>query len=323
MWCCVAGVPRRAPRLSKPSSLSPVSEEKTSGATPLSRPASAAGVITTPTRRLPETKSKRSKIDLDAPSILNGRHETDSQRARPYSPPAAYTPPDSPSPPQSPDAVGLGHSTDVRQPSAKRRKLRDDSIVKTPRKYGDDLGSSQSPILTPSHKKTPGLRTPRSAGKYKRTLDVSYPEDRDESEPGLNNTASPVRDSGSSRSTLMDKFEATYQDLTRVPGQTGTQDEIEEDSIFDSLQTTNSQAHEYSTGLNSEHVLLYPPVGSPYVSVTGTDGSRVYLKLRPAAKYGGRGQKHDSKRTPLPHAQLLTVPFDVLRNFVEEEVGRK
>lgn len=77
----------------------------------------------------------------------------------------------------------------------------------------------------------------------------------------------------------------------------------------------------FSSQFSRVHVLDRVPAG-PYVSVTSSEGERVYLRLRDGGADSVTGKKggHQVKgiRT---WKHLLTVPFSQLKARVEEEVG--
>ena len=73
--------------------------------------------------------------------------------------------------------------------------------------------------------------------------------------------------------------------------------------------------------LSHLHVLSRPPAG-PHVSVTSSEGERVYLRLKDAGVGGKSGSGRGRSQTPTRvWKQLLSVPFAELKSSVLEEVS--
>ena len=208
---------------------------------------------------------------------------------RTYSPPSPYSLSPSPSSPHSPTESGRG---------SKRRKL--DGVGQfSPRESPSSKYGGRDPDSRRGHQSGSGLfktpirdegqrkrTTPDSASRYKRSLDLSQLEARDTSPP--------------SRGSIMDQFEATYRSLKSKPIDPAEGEDL--DGLFDEpnsphpsdydLPSQDSKPHEYSSATPTRrqqhsHVLTRAPPG-PHITVTGSDGSRVYLRIKSEAKYGRR-----------------------------------
>lgn len=103
--------------------------------------------------------------------------------------------------------------------------------------------------------------TPLSSSKYHRTLEPSV--------------LSPGKESPKTSSvSVMDRFNAVYQSLTSKPMNEQWDSELQVASVLDITSGSHSQGV-----LHSSDVLRRAPA-CPYITVTGSDGERVYLKLR-------------------------------------------
>ena len=84
----------------------------------------------------------------------------------------------------------------------------------------------------------------------------------------------------------MERFDAVYQSLTSQPkeeeeeeGMADDWDEELQGEVSSPVLERLSGSRSKGASLSSSSVLTRAPAG-PYVTVTGSDGSRVYLKLR-------------------------------------------
>lgn len=123
-----------------------------------------------------------------------------------------------------------------------------------------------------------------------------------------------------SSNALLERFEATYR-LLKQPVLSQMDDcDNSGDEALDSFDDSSDVKHRSSlvshSRLQSHRILKRAPLGA-YVTVTSSEGDRVYLRLKSEekAKKSQRGLSH----TP-SGLQLLTVPFSQLRDSVEEEV---
>ena len=228
----------------------------------------------------------------------------------PYSPPSPYSLPSSPSPTDfssHDDHHSVGRSPKRRKrDSCHPRGIGQDltraetrGSLTAPESQGNKMGSHwSSPMKTPSRsssragdRPTP-TPTPPSASRYKRALDPS------QLEPGHSSTTPSRRD------FLMDQFEDTYRALktaptggvtshTLSPKPTMDVDGLYEDPHSPLTADPNSQSVSYSSASSQlqrhSHVLTRAPPGL-HVTVTSSDGTRVYLRLKSGSKFGGRGE---------------------------------
>ena len=199
---------------------------------------------------------------------------------------SSYSPPASPSPPHSRSLPLEEYGTD-------RTPEKSMSLSKTPAKKQTPFGSS-------NHVK----KTPPSSGNFQRVLDL-------ESDDG----ASDDEDYSSfARKTLLERFEDTYRALKDKPAEvddelTYANDGSDEDStteLTSSVSATRSQP-------TYHHVLSRAPPGS-CITVTGSNGKRVYLRCRAAAVSNSAARSYS-------RFQLLSVSFTELKATVEEEVS--
>lgn len=102
----------------------------------------------------------------------------------------------------------------------------------------------------------------------------------------------------------MDQFEDTYRALkttptghvtshTLSPKHTTDVDELYKDPHSPLTVDPNSQSVSYTSASpqlqRHSHVLTRAPPGL-HVTVTGSDGTRVYLRVKSGSKFGGRGE---------------------------------
>lgn len=116
-------------------------------------------------------------------------------------------------------------------------------------------------------RKTPDgtiLHTSSCTSKYQQMLDV-----------GL--SLSP-HDSKIPRSSIIDRFDAVYQSLTMQPTTEELEGELHDDSCIPVLDSRKNCPIVADAPLSSG-AMRRAPVG-PYITVTSSDGRRVYLKLR-------------------------------------------
>ena len=252
----------------------------------------------TPVRSSKQHRRPRSQVlarETDSSSV--SRNEEDADGERPYSPPSPYSLPSSPSPPHSPS---YGEHHDSFGHSPKRRKTKDVDIAETRgslgavNSQGKETGSYwTSPMKTPSRSSSRAedhlttTSTPPSASRYKRALDPS------QLEPGR----TPNR-----RDVLMDQFEETYWSLKTTPpgevtngalglkpsAQTDDMDELYSPLAAD-LGSQSSHPFLSPGPQQRSHVLMRAPPGL-HLTVTSSDGARVYLRVKPGSKYEGRGE---------------------------------
>ena len=228
----------------------------------------------------------------------------------PYSPPSPYSLPSSPSPTDF--SSHDDHHSVGRYPKRRKRdsfhprgtgqdltRAEIRGFLTAPESQGNKTGSHwSSPMKTPSRsssragdRPTP-TPTPPSASRYKRALDPS------QLEPGHSSTTPSRRD------FLMDQFEDTYRALkttptggvtshTLSPKPTMDVDDLYEDPHSPLTADPSSQSVSYSSASprlqRHSHVLTRAPPGL-HVTVTSSDGTRVYLRLKSGSKFGGRGE---------------------------------
>ena len=227
----------------------------------------------------------------------------------PYSPPSPYSLPSSPSPTGFPshDDHSVGHSPKRRKRDSCHPRGNDQDLTRAetrgsltaPESQGNKVDSHwSSPMKTPSRSSSQAgdhpipTPTPPSASRYKRTLDPS------QLEPGHTNTTPSRRD------FLMDQFEDTYRALkttptgdvtshTLSPRPTMDVDDLYEDPHSPLTVDPSSQSVSYSSASprlqQHSHVLTRAPPGL-HVTVTGSDGTRIYLRVKSGSKFGGRGE---------------------------------
>lgn len=195
----------------------------------------------------------------------------------------AYSPPSSPSPPQSPTVS-----------QAKRRRIHS----KTPDKTPTSTHNHMSPARSSTHSSSP------LSGKHSTVLGL-------EEERGM---LGDDDRSKSARKSLLERYEDTYQALkeTRTELEYSFSGDSEDDITPETPPRMMSSARSAPSHC---HVLSRAPPGSS-VTVTGSDGKRVYLRLR-----AGLGSKGKAQKNPLSRLQLLTIPFSQLKATVEEEVS--
>ena len=172
-----------------------------------------------------------------------------------------------PSPPSPP------HSPPISPPTSFQPEK--SSAEKNHNKTYGEHGSMVSPSLydntySTTPRKTPTKRcgvegcstTPSSTMKYRRALDLGILSPRQESPKA---------------SQIMERYDAVYQSLTCQPSSEEWDSELRGE---DCSPVLDSESGSHSWGvLPSSRVLTRAPA-CPYVTVTNSDGARVYLKLQ-------------------------------------------
>lgn len=253
----------------------------------------------TPVRSNKHDQRLRSQVltrETDSSTVSHNEEEADGEH--PYSPPSPYSLPSSPSPPHSPTC---DKSHDSFRHSPKRRKTKDFETrgsVGAVNSHRKETGSYwSSPMKTPSRSSSRAENhptptpTPPSVSRYKRALDPSQLE------------VGHAKTTPNHRDVLMDQFEETYWSLkTTPPGevasgalglkpspQTEDMDELYNEP-YSPLATDPGSQSSYHTGPHQHaHVLRRAPPGL-HITVTSSDGARVYLRVKPGSKFEGRGE---------------------------------
>ncbi|CAI8035562.1 Chromosome transmission fidelity protein 18 homolog [Geodia barretti] len=164
--------------------------------------------------------------------------------------------------------------------------------------------NSQSPCnndvmyTTPTkQEKENAKQTPSSTSKYQRAL--APPE-------------SPNKDhSKKSNVSIVEKFNAVYRTLTTQPVTDDFEDEVVDDSYSPVLERRSTM----EVVAPSSGVLTRAPA-SPHITVTASDGRRVYLKMQ-------QSKQLSQSSLSIVSGCLLPVSFSQLRSAVREERRRR
>ena len=227
----------------------------------------------------------------------------------PYSPPSPYSLSPSPSPPHSP-ATGKDQgqqSTCTHSTSQRNSRVLGSTSQFTSQdeaeygRHGSEVHSGAG--VSPSRKRTPRKSatprsvgsTPASTGHYKRSLDASRLESRD---------TAPF--SSLKGSSLMERFEATYSSLKSHAGaEQVTRPSLpptDDDDIFSDPEyslsppsrqrnsqppTLSQQPSVAASGSLAHSRVLSRAPSCPHITVTGSDGRRVYLRIKDGGRKGG------------------------------------
>ena len=233
--------------------------------------------------------SRHVEVELGTVDKVGGgdNGSQDDFQSRPYTPPSPYTLSPSPSSPQSPTLNIDQSSTSKRRKLDGRSRTEDETIRPTSSQATPTRNQFKSPSKAIASQSVPHI--PGSASRYKRSLDFSQLEHKEPCQ--LPNP-------------LMQCFEAAYQSLTSNELSASHAQDSEEgfDALFNDPDSDELHPNLDNKDILTQesliatprrqphpHVLTRAPSG-PHISVTGSDGSRVYLKLRGGAKYGGRGE---------------------------------
>ena len=164
-------------------------------------------------------------------------------------PPVYHDMPSPPSPPQSPPVSPLFSAPLNPSESSQHKSMRTSIPSESPPQK-----SHGTPRKQCEREQSP---TTPSLSKYRRALDLS--------------TTSP--DQETSQTPIMERFNTLYQSLTSP-----LTEQLESELNNDSCSPVLDRSHTVGV-LPSSGVLMRAPA-CPYVTVTGSDGARVYLKLR-------------------------------------------
>ena len=206
-----------------------------------SRPALALGTNLNPSRHPPSLARNGSKPT--AVALVGSGHDL---------PQVYHDMPSPPSPPQSPPVSPVSAPLNTSE-SSKHKSMRGPTLSKI-----SPYKSHRTPRNQCEKERSP---TTPSLSKYRRALDLS--------------TTSP--DQETSQTPIMERFNALYQSLTSPPTE-----QVENELNIELRDGSRSPVldRSYSVGvLPSSGVLMRAPA-CPYITVTGSDGARVYLKLR-------------------------------------------
>ena len=226
-----------------------------------SRHSAAIGLDSSCARWRHNQDSNGAKISLSATRELMGNEQGVSS---PYC--ASLSPPSPPrSPPLSPPLSPHRHT------SPKSSVMGSQKVCSREGR----ISAGSSPYKTTPNKtslKTPTKQgdptTPSSTSKYRQALDLSI-------------ALSPKL----AKVSILERFDAVYQSLTSQPkeeeeeGRADDWDEELQGEVSSPVLERLSGSRSKGASLSSSTVLTRAPAG-PYVTVTGSDGSRVYLKLR-------------------------------------------
>lgn len=232
-----------------------------------SRHSSSRGHLVTDSNRA----TRGRKRDLQEGNGTISLSDTRELMDEALSPSAAYfASPSPPSPPHSPTSPSLDTalgSVPQKSPSRLSRDRVNDSSMgyQSPQKYKCDRTTQKTPKKQEEDREYP--TTPSSATRYQRALDVSTvtPEQR-----------SPKH----SKAFILDRFDAVYHGLTSRSKdevnywETGQQ-EGEQSPVLDRHGRLGSDS---TPAPASSGVLTRAPAG-PYITVTGSNGKRVYMRL--------------------------------------------
>lgn len=164
--------------------------------------------------------------------------------------------------------VAFGGSTSSTRPSKSLPTTgRDGTVTCSPPRspplaFQTSDHNSQSPCMndvTPTkQEKENNKQTPSSTSKYQRALAPPEPQSENHSKK--------------SSVSIMEKFNAVYRTLTTQPV---TEDELDDDSYSPVLERRSTM----EVVTPSSGVLTRAPA-SPHITVTASDGRRVYLKMQ-------------------------------------------
>lgn len=235
-----------------------------------------------------------------------------------YSPPSPYSLPSTPSPPASPVSLPASASLQSHDPvghaplssGRKRKRRRDHSMETSPPSSVTRLSGSLRSSMTPRSRRRILDVTP---------MDPEISLDPSDHDDLLNRADRVLERLGDNCYHSLDDFN-NPDELNYSPARAGNQKTDDLNSGLSDSDLLNpdlrSSAVSDKRGRQMSHhihVLSRAPAG-PYITVTGSEGDRVFLRLRDHG-LGKAAQMRSRLRKG-----LLTVPFAELKASVEDEV---
>lgn len=312
------------------SHLSSLAEDNSVGFSSSFPPAPPPGPTSTQNPNTPVrtigTGTREGEVDRTE-SVRTSRRENqrdgcsaeEEGRGRGYSPPSPYTPPSSPSPPASPS---LRH---MPTPPAQRKSCEPHTPTRTRSRKMERSYSPEASRPSKTSKFTDMASiatTPRSRNR----LLVSTP-----SRLGADGDFGDLDDDGGGGDEhgLGDLLDRADEVLTRLRGKghDHSLDDLNSDPLNTDFLHPDPTSPQVSPGLSDRpdrrlshlHVLSRAPAG-PHITVTSSEGDRVYLRLRDD-DFGARKKGGMACSIVRSRKQLLTVPFAELKASVEDEVS--